>query len=68
MAADVTRGGGPATHPAQILRPVTELARELGIPQPGTSKHLPVLREVGLICRLIRQGSRGVSLDESIYI
>ena len=30
-------------------RPVTELARELGITQPGASKHLRVLREVGLV-------------------
>ena len=30
-------------------RPVTELARELGVPQPGASKHLRVLREVGLV-------------------
>ena len=30
-------------------QPVTELARELGIPQPGASKHLRVLREVGLV-------------------
>lgn len=30
-------------------RPVAELSRELGIPQPGTSKHLRVLREVGLV-------------------
>lgn len=30
-------------------RPVTELARELGLTQPGTSKHLRVLREVGLV-------------------
>jgi DNA-binding transcriptional ArsR family regulator len=29
-------------------RPVTELARELGITQPAASKHLRVLREVGL--------------------
>jgi DNA-binding transcriptional ArsR family regulator len=29
--------------------PVTELARALGMPQPGTSKHLRVLREVGLV-------------------
>src|ERR1700723_2286103 len=28
---------------------VTELARELGITQPGASKHLRVLREVGLV-------------------
>lgn len=30
-------------------RPVTALAHELGIPQPGASKHLRVLREVGLV-------------------
>ena len=30
-------------------RPVTELAQELGMSQPGTSKHLRVLREVGLV-------------------
>ena len=30
-------------------RPVTEVARELGIAQPGASKHLRVLRDVGLV-------------------
>ena len=30
-------------------RPVTELARELGMTQPRASKHLRVLREVGLV-------------------
>jgi DNA-binding transcriptional ArsR family regulator len=30
-------------------RPVTELAEALGITQPGASKHLRVLREVGLV-------------------
>jgi DNA-binding transcriptional ArsR family regulator len=30
-------------------RPVTELAQQLGITQPGASKHLRVLREVGLV-------------------
>src|SRR6478736_10120729 len=30
-------------------RPVSELAAELGMPQPGASKHLRVLREVGLV-------------------
>lgn len=30
-------------------RPVTDLARELDVPQPGVSKHLRVLREVGLV-------------------
>src|ERR1700761_2008538 len=30
-------------------RPVTELAEELGMTQPGTSKHLRVLREGGLV-------------------
>src|SRR6187549_3952469 len=30
-------------------RPVTELAHELRMTQPGASKHLRVLREVGLV-------------------
>ena len=30
-------------------RPVTDLASELGMTQPGASKHLRVLREVGLV-------------------
>ncbi|MFI5663754.1 ArsR/SmtB family transcription factor [Streptomyces sp. NPDC051684] len=30
-------------------RPVGELAQELGLSQPGASKHLRVLREVGLV-------------------
>jgi DNA-binding transcriptional ArsR family regulator len=30
-------------------RPVTELARQLDLTQPGASKHLRVLREVGLV-------------------
>ena len=30
-------------------RPVNELAQELGMPQTGASKHLRVLREVGLV-------------------
>ena len=30
-------------------RPVNQLARELGLTQPGASKHLRVLREVGLV-------------------
>lgn len=30
-------------------RAVTDLAHELGLTQPGTSKHLRVLREVGLV-------------------
>ncbi|WP_024874504.1 ArsR/SmtB family transcription factor [Saccharomonospora piscinae] len=38
-------------------RPVTELAEELGMTQPGTSKHLRVLREVGLV-RDRRAGKR----------
>src|SRR4051794_41836498 len=29
--------------------PVTELSQELGMTQPGASKHLRVLREVGLV-------------------
>lgn len=30
-------------------RPVNELAQELGMAQPGASKHLRVLRQVGLV-------------------
>src|SRR5207249_10737314 len=30
-------------------RPVTELAQELGMAQPGSSKHLRVLREIRLV-------------------
>jgi len=30
-------------------RPVHEVAEALGMPQPGASKHLRVLREVGLV-------------------
>lgn len=30
-------------------RPVSELAQKLGMTQPGASKHLRVLREVGLV-------------------
>jgi DNA-binding transcriptional ArsR family regulator len=30
-------------------RPVADLAEQLGMSQPGTSKHLRVLREVGLV-------------------
>ena len=30
-------------------RPVTDLAAQLGMTQPGASKHLRVLREVGLV-------------------
>src|ERR1700709_898622 len=51
-------------------RPVTELARELRMTQPGASKHLRVLREVGLgrarkackhrLCRLDARGLRPV--------
>lgn len=38
-------------------RPVTELAQELGMPQPGASKHLRVLREVGLV-RVRKEGKQ----------
>src|SRR5687767_2389558 len=37
-------------------RPVTELAQELGMTQPGASKHLRVPREVGLV-RTARRAS-----------
>ncbi len=38
-------------------RPVTDLAQELGMSQPGASKHLRVLREVGLV-RVRRAGKQ----------
>jgi DNA-binding transcriptional ArsR family regulator len=33
----------------QEERPVTDLVAELGISQPGVSKHLRILREAGLV-------------------
>lgn len=39
--------------------PVMELSLRLGMPQPGTSKHLRVLREVGLV-RDHREGKQRV--------
>jgi DNA-binding transcriptional ArsR family regulator len=48
-------------------RPVTDLARDLGMAQPQASKHLRVLREVGLVRvrgagkqRLYRLDARGL--------
>ena len=48
-------------------RPVTELAQGRGMTQPGASKHLRVLREVGLVAdrkdgkqRLYRLDARGL--------
>jgi DNA-binding transcriptional ArsR family regulator len=38
-------------------RPVGELAAQLGLSQPGTSKHLRVLREAGLV-RVRQDGQR----------
>ncbi|MBB1033216.1 winged helix-turn-helix transcriptional regulator [Dietzia sp. CQ4] len=40
-------------------RPATEVALELGITQPGASKHLRVLREVGLV-RDRREGKQRI--------
>jgi len=40
-------------------RPVNELAEALGLTQPGASKHLRVLRQVGLV-RDRREGKRRV--------
>ena len=46
-------------------RPVTELAEQLGMTQPGASKHLRVLREVGLVRdrRAGRQRLYGLDAD-----
>lgn len=44
-------------------RPASDVAQELGLTQPGTSKHLRVLREVGLV-RDRRAGKQRIySLD-----
>jgi DNA-binding transcriptional ArsR family regulator len=40
-------------------RPVGELVERLGLSQPGTSKHLRVLREAGLV-RVRREAQRRV--------
>ena len=46
-------------------RPVSEVAQELGMLQPGASKHLRVLREVGLV-RVRKTGKQRLySLDAS---
>jgi DNA-binding transcriptional ArsR family regulator len=44
-------------------RPVTELAQELGMTRPGASKHLRVLREVGLVRDRKARKQRLYSLD-----
>jgi DNA-binding transcriptional ArsR family regulator len=46
-------------------RPVTELAHELGLTQPGASKHLRVLREVGLVRNRRAGKQRLYGLDAS---
>src|SRR5438094_4526407 len=43
--------------------PVTELAQELGMTQPGASKHLRVLREVGLVRVRVAGKQRLYGLD-----
>ena len=45
--------------------PVTELAQELGMTQPGASKHLRVLREVGLV-RDHKAGDREIVISPVI--
>jgi DNA-binding transcriptional ArsR family regulator len=40
-------------------RPVGELVEQLGLSQPGTSKHLKVLREAGLV-QVRQDGNRRV--------
>lgn len=44
-------------------RPVTDLAQELGMTQPGASKHLRVLREVGLVSERKAGKQRLYALD-----
>ena len=57
-------------HRRQILvllrtgeRAVTDISHELGLPQPGTSKHLRVLRQVGLVRDSRRGKQRLYCLD-----
>ena len=45
--------------------PVLELARRLGVPQPGVSKHLRVLREVELVRVRVAGKQRVYSLSAS---
>src|ERR1700731_3946158 len=47
-------------------RPVTELAQELGMTQPGASKHLRVLREVGGVRDFVMHGPDGTDYQEWI--
>jgi DNA-binding transcriptional ArsR family regulator len=44
-------------------RPVGELVSHLGLSQPGTSKHLRVLREAGLVCVRAQAQQRFYELD-----
>lgn len=44
-------------------RPAGEVARELGLTQPGASKHLRVLREVGLVHHRTAGKQRVYGLD-----
>ena len=49
-------------------RPVGELTHELGLSQPGTSKHLRVLREAGLV-RVRQDAQRRVyALDPQPFV
>ena len=49
----------------EAAREVTWLVKELGWPQPQVSKHLGVLREVGLVSVARRGRQRMYSLDAS---
>ncbi len=44
-------------------RPVGELVQRLGLTQPGTSKHLRVLREAGLVQVRVEAQRRVYALD-----
>jgi len=44
-------------------RPVGELTEQLGLSQPGTSKHLKVLREAGLVQVRAEANRRVYALD-----
>jgi DNA-binding transcriptional ArsR family regulator len=54
-------------HALELLRArprtVTELTAQLGLSQPGTSKHLKVLREAGLVQVRAQANRRVYALD-----
>jgi DNA-binding transcriptional ArsR family regulator len=70
MASTATWSALTDPHRRQALnllrqqpRTVTELTKELGLSQPGTSKHLRILREAGLVRVRVDAQRRVYELD-----